>query len=506
MRKTILIFICLFTIIANAQVKEIRKELFSNRIVQLFESLEAADIKSIEPYLSKDLKVSGYEGQLARSILKSMPFQVTIPSEYKIISVEQEASQYRVKVITAPEEDDYDFLFDAKGQFLQINMFEVQVQEQSRNEIIELDKPLRIPFSFENGIIFIHLKINGRSEPLNFVFDTGATTTVLDSAVAVKYGIKPLTQQNSTGATGNQAYDISTISDLKMGTLDISNISCVLVDLAHLKGKKKIDGIIGYTLLSDYVTKIDYNKNELVFYNTIKDCDEVYKKQIKFDFENEIPIPQIPIAIRLKTGVTFSGKVLMDTGAAPNFILNSNITRDNDLLEKFNPKIEVTSESLTGGAKEYESTLEQLSFDKETFSDAPIIISLATEGVNTFPNLLGILGNGILHKRNWIFDYENQIAYYEDNQFSTKEFEYPCTNFSIQQENGIISFATVQPKSREAKKGIQTGMEILSINGHTDAYDEMKRLLKTPNIKLKIQYKNTLGAKKWIRIKTGRKI
>ncbi|MDA9262672.1 hypothetical protein N9P64_01045 [bacterium] len=49
-------------------------------------------------------------------------------------------------------------------------------------------------------------------------------------------------------------------------------------------------------------------------------------------------------------------------------------------------------------------------------------------------------------------------------------------------------------------------MEILSINGHTDAYDEMKRLLKTPNIKLKILYKNTLGAKKWIRIKTGRKI
>ena len=510
MKKILPIIMFIVTIVANAQVNEEKKELFTTRITQLFESFEVNDISSIKIYLSEDLKVSGHDGNTALNILQSIPLQIPAPKEYEIISVVQENDNYRVKVaITLPEKDECDFLFDSKGQFVEINMIEVHVQEHSNSEKIELAEPLRIPFELKDDLIFIKVNIKGQSDTLNFVFDTGATSTVLDSTMAIKFGIKSLSTQSQTGATGSQVYHLSNIDTLKIGGLDLTNVECVLVNLEHLrgKGKGKIDGIIGYAMLRDYVTKIDYNNSELVFYNDIRESNEIYKNQLKFDFENG-PIPQINISMRLKTGERFTGKVFMDTGARPNFILNSNITKDNGLLEKFNPKIDRSTKSLTAISKEYVSTVDQLSLNEDFFSnDVPIIISLATEGVSSFPNLLGILGNGILKKRNWIFDYENQIAFYEKNQFTKKKFEYPCTNFSIQLENGMMSFIDVQPNSEEAQKGIQTDMEILSVNGYKmDDYDIIKKFLKTPNIKLEICYKNKLGKKKRIEIKTSRKI
>ncbi|MBL4568467.1 MAG: hypothetical protein JKY69_01970, partial [Flavobacteriaceae bacterium] len=137
----------------------------------LFESFEVNDISSIKIYLSEDLKVSGHDGNTALNILQSIPLQISPPKEYEIISVVQENDNYRVKVaITLPEKDECDFLFDSKGQFVEINMIEVHVQEHSHSEKIELAEPLRIPFELRDDLIFIKVNIKGQSDTLNFAF------------------------------------------------------------------------------------------------------------------------------------------------------------------------------------------------------------------------------------------------------------------------------------------------------------------------------------------------
>ena len=47
-----------------------------------------------------------------------------------------------------------------------------------------------IPFDLKNGIILLKVNINDNTEARSFVFDTGATSNLLDSTTASKLGLK----------------------------------------------------------------------------------------------------------------------------------------------------------------------------------------------------------------------------------------------------------------------------------------------------------------------------
>lgn len=370
-------------------------------------------------------------------------------------------------------------------------------------------QPRIVPFVLEDKLIFFKATIQGIKDTLNFVFDTGATACVLDSTVAAKNNIEPFTEHDSYGASGSATYKIASIGEFQVNHLKLNNVTAVLVNLSHLENGRSIDGIIGADFLFDYVTRIDYDKEELIFYNDISEVNTPYKSKLTFDFGigNGFPIPHIPMRIKLKSGKEIAGKVLMDSGAALNFILNSNITKDNNLLESFNPKITTYSTSLTGEENEYESTLHSLSFNNEKYMDVPISIPLSSEGVISFPGLLGILGNGIMKRYNWIFDYNNFTAYYKPNKLKSVNFKYPCTDFGIKKEGQKMFFENVQNNSVEYKKGIEDGMEVKSVNGYgTEDFTVIKKLLQKESIKLEVEYLTMNGKEKKIIIETNRKI
>ena len=47
-----------------------------------------------------------------------------------------------------------------------------------------------IPFELKNGLILLDVTINDNTEASTFVFDTGATSDLLDSTTASKLGLK----------------------------------------------------------------------------------------------------------------------------------------------------------------------------------------------------------------------------------------------------------------------------------------------------------------------------
>lgn len=392
-------------------------------------------------------------------------------------------------------------LFLLVSPLLLFNKEKIKV-EQTNNVTIE---PWIVPFVLEDNLIFFKASIKGIKDTLNFVFDTGASMCVLDSTIAAENKIEPFTENMATGASGSTDYKIASMEEFQVKGLKLSKLNTVLVNLSHLKHGLSIDGIIGRDFLFNYATKIDYDKKELIFYNEISEVKTIYKNKLTYNLD--WGIPQIPIGIKLKSGEEFEGNVLMDSGAGLNFMLNSNITRDNNLLESFNPKIHTSSTSLTGEDDEYESSLHSLSFNNEEHLDVPVHIPLSTAGVNATPGLLGILGNGIMKRYNWVFDYKNQTAYYESNTFKDEKFDYLCTDFFIKKEDQKLFFKNVQKNSVEYKKGIEDGMEIKSINGYgIEDYSEIKKLLKKEYIKLKIEYLTMNGKKKKIIIETKRKM
>src|SRR5215510_2457745 len=62
---------------------------------------------------------------------------------------------------------------------------------------------LRLPFERYHGLIFLKARVNG-SEPLSFIFDTGATITVINEPRATALGLTPRDRRLIAGADGGE--------------------------------------------------------------------------------------------------------------------------------------------------------------------------------------------------------------------------------------------------------------------------------------------------------------
>jgi hypothetical protein len=105
--------------------------------------------------------------------------------------------------------------------------------------------------------IFLIARINGKSEDLRFVFDTGAGRAVIDRAVATRLGLKPSEKSSFAGVgTGRTAVDVVKNVSLQIGSARLDGVDLNIVDDLH-EGEGTA-GIIGYALLCSSVVTLDY--------------------------------------------------------------------------------------------------------------------------------------------------------------------------------------------------------------------------------------------------------
>jgi hypothetical protein len=134
----------------------------------------------------------------------------------------------------------------------------------------------RLPFVFYGKKIFIQLAVKAPNQLEIFVFDTGASSTVIDSAAAQRLGIVANYSQAVTGASGQKLYQMALDQQFFLGDQEtIKGINCVLVNLERLKqlNGHPFAGIIGKDLLDQFAVHLDFEKNELLLYRKGSDFD-----------------------------------------------------------------------------------------------------------------------------------------------------------------------------------------------------------------------------------------
>ena|SRR5688572_14459872 len=134
----------------------------------------------------------------------------------------------------------------------------------------------RIPIKFlkiQHDGFHLAIKIRINKKVAHVLIDTGASKTVFDLEKITKF-VKAtsfdLHDRLSTGlGTSNMTSHITSIDELKIGDIVLSNYTTVLLDLSHVNqsyvqlGLKPIDGVIGSDLLSDFAAIIDFKNKDL---------------------------------------------------------------------------------------------------------------------------------------------------------------------------------------------------------------------------------------------------
>lgn len=264
-----------------------------------------------------------------------------------------------------------------------------------------------IPIKKVNDIIIISFKINGSKDFLNFMFDSGAGITALDSAKATLLGIKAKPgAKGLMSASGNDA-TLKSFAEarIRFGALDLKIKDGVLSNLDNFTKAAgvPIDGIIGYDLLKDHLVELNLDQMVFNIYQgsriKVKNCEVL---PITIDRNGAM------VSLTLKTlNQEFKGKFLYDSGSGSSISLNAygefktKISKEISNVGKIGSLdfLNHYSELMTGTITTVE--IGNLSFNE-------IDIEVDNDNLAQWSPMNGLIGIKFIEKFNTWFDYPQE--------------------------------------------------------------------------------------------------
>ncbi|WP_367867849.1 aspartyl protease family protein [Pedobacter sp. WC2423] len=276
----------------------------------------------------------------------------------------------------------------------------------------------QIPFETRGSHLLVKVQTN-QSDSLNFIFDSGATNISIDSLTAERAGVSKENRETVSvgGSGGTQNYKMALHQNLKLGNIAINDVNMVLINFKSLSEAigVKLDGIIGYEVLNKYITKLDFERKKISFYDQIKSVDTTGYTGIPFEFNKDILIPRFPVSVTLANGETFTGRVMFDTGNAFTLIVSTPFSK----YHNFNSKLGETSMQLGRGlnatTQDQLATINSMSFNGFNFGKMGIRLTI-NDQAEPKDGYLGILGMEVIRRFDVILDYQQKKIYLKPNR------------------------------------------------------------------------------------------
>lgn len=356
--------------------------------------------------------------------------------------------------------------------------FHLSAQEEFVQESSKIITKIKFKM-LSGGVIIITAQLGEKADTLNFVLDTGSGGISLDSATVAHLKL-PIVKSNRTirGIAGIRQVDFVLDQQLKLPGLTVSNLSFHINDYELLTSVygMKIDGIIGYSFLSRYVVKLDYDDYWMEVWSI---------GQVKYPRGGYLLKPQIssiPIQdAMLKDNTTVSANFYFDTGAGLCFLLSEDFVQDSSLYGKKAIYVQTQAEGLGGKKQMRLTTTKEIRVGPYKFNKVPTYIFDDDYNVTSYPILGGLLGNEILRRFNVILNYNEKEIHIKPNTRFFEPFDYSYTGLGIYLIDSTIQVVDVLPNSPGENAGFKSGDLIIAVkNNFTGNILEYKNLLQVP--------------------------
>ncbi len=335
------------------------------------------------------------------------------------------------------------------------------------------------------GVVLLKATVGDKPDSLSFVLDTGSGGISLDSAT-VDYLQLPAVESDRTirGIAGIRKVKFVRNLTLHLPGLETENLDFHINDyeiLTNVYGVR-IDGIIGYSFLSRYIVKIDYDVNMLEVWTqgTIKYPRQGYLMKPVI---NSIPI----LNATIKDGVAVDGSFYFDTGAGLCLLMSEDFANDKKVIKKGRKMTLTQAEGLGGKKTMVVTTVKQVKFGPYKFRKVPAHIFKDEFNVTAYPVLGGLLGNDLFRRFNLVLNYSKKEIHLLPNTHFNEAFDYSYTGMGIYFINGDIVVEDVLAGSPAEQAGIKVGDKILAIDKNfTNNIQSYKNLLQTTGSKLNL--------------------
>ncbi len=344
----------------------------------------------------------------------------------------------------------------------------------------------RIPFTqLTGGIVIIQALLDNYPDTLNFILDSGSSGISLDSTTVEYLKIHPIPSNRTIrGIAGIRK--VSFIYNRKLHfpgfTIDSLDFHVNDYDILTEVYGERIDGIIGYSVLSRYIIKIDYDSLKI---------DICSKGSLRYPKGGYLLKPTISTLaaqnVRVKDAVTVNSKFLYDIGAGACMMLSSDFVNNNSLLGKRRKLFPKEGEGIGGKIKMYATVIKEVKLGPFRFRQVPIYIFDDVYNVTSYPYLGGLLGNDLLRRFNTILNYDKKDIYLIPNSHYYEPFDYSYSGLEFDLVNGAIIVGDVAKGSPADKAGVKENDIVVGVNRNfSQNLNQYKISLQTANQWIKL--------------------
>jgi hypothetical protein len=316
------------------------------------------------------------------------------------------------------------------------------------------------------GVILLTGQLIGYPDTLNFILDTGSGGISLDSTTADYLKIKSIpTDRTIRGIAGIRQVSFVYNQKLRLGNLNIDSLNFHINDYEILNAVygERIDGIIGFSVLSRYIFKINYDSSFLDIYS---------KGTMKYPRGGYLLKPLIatlPVqAARVKDEKTIGGRFLFDIGAGLNMMLSKDFVEDSSFLNKKRKMYVKEAEGLGGKIDMQLTVIKEVKVGPYKFRNVPVYVFKDEYNITSYPFLAGILGNDILRRFNCILNYDKRDIYLMPNTHYQDSFDYSYSGVELYYINETIMVGDVAKNSPAEAAGLKEGDIVVAINKSFD--------------------------------------
>jgi hypothetical protein len=343
--------------------------------------------------------------------------------------------------------------------------FSICIESYCQEEFIEPPSKYLTRIHFQQltgGVILLQGQLMGYPDTLNFILDTGSGGISLDSTTADYLKLKPVpTDRTIRGIAGIRQVSFVYNQKLRLGNLDIDSLDFHINDYEILDAVygERIDGIIGFSVLSRYIFEINYDS---LFFDIYSRGTMKYPRG---GYLLKPLIATLPVqAARVKDEKTLGGRFLFDIGAGLNMMISKDFAEDSSLLMKKRKLYYKEAEGLGGKIDMQLTVIKEVKVGPYKFRNVPVYIFKDEFNITSYPFLAGILGNDILRRFNCILNYDKRDIYLLPNTHFQEPFDYSYSGVELYYLNESIVVGDVAKNSPAEASGLREGDIVIAIN------------------------------------------
>jgi PDZ domain/Aspartyl protease len=344
----------------------------------------------------------------------------------------------------------------------------------------------RIGFTqLTGGVVILHATLDNFPDTLNLILDSGSSGISLDSTTVDYFKLTPEPSDKTIrGIAGIKKVGFLYNRKLHFPHLTIDSLDFHVNDYSILTTVygERVDGIIGYSVFSRYIIKIDYDSLKLEFWSlgTLRYPRGGYLFK---PILSTLPVQHA----RVKDGTTHSANFLHDIGAGVCLMLSKDFAEDSAVLHKKRKLWAKEGEGVGGKIDMHLTVIKELKFGPYRFRNVPTYIFEDVYNVTSYPYLGGLIGNDILRRFNAIINYEKRDIYLTPNSHYRESFDYSYSGIELYFIDGLVEIGDVARGSPAETSGLQEGDVVIAINNNfSQNLNQYKIALQAANERIKI--------------------